>query len=259
MAFPYRIIESTVSSRSQFVQVEGYQPTYALFYLKKGVFTIETDGRKEEIKEGDCVLLSDHIYFRRSVLNPIEFLYVKFTHNQKCPYSFPIPCGKVVPKDRVRFIRNIELIEELSDNTDAQSAGYRDHLLLDILFQLSYEQQTKSHPTDNFIARDDLVSAAIAYIDSHIQQKILIGDICREIGTNASTLNFKFRREMNLSIGQFITNTRLKKAKRLLTSTTYSITEIAHRCGFENIYYFSNTFKRNSGLLPSEYRKGRAY
>ena len=256
MRFPYKIIESTISNRSQFVQVEGYQPSHALFYLKKGVFTIELDGSKEEIKEGECVILPDYIYFRRSVLNPIEFLYIKFTQNPKCPYSISIPFGKIVPKDYVRFVRNIELIEELSDNTDAQSTGYIEHLLLDILFQLSYEHQTENGTTDNFISRDHLVSAAIAYVDSHIQQKILIEDICREIGTNASTLNFKFRREMNLSIGQFITSARLKRGKRLLTSTTYSISEIAHRCGFENVYYFSNTFKRNLGLWPSEYRRG---
>ena len=37
--------------------------------------------------------------------------------------------------------------------------------------------------------------------------------------------------------------------------TSYSVAEIARRCGFENTYYFSNTFKKHQGCAPSAYRK----
>ena len=36
MQFPFRIIESSMTNRYQFDMVDGYQPTHAFFYLKKG-------------------------------------------------------------------------------------------------------------------------------------------------------------------------------------------------------------------------------
>ena len=256
MQFPYKIIDSEISNRIQFHQIEGYQPTHALFYLKKGRFTIEINGKKEEIGEHDCVLLPNYIYFRRNVSNPIEFVYVKFSNNSNCPYSFPIPFGKVKPKDKKRFITNIESIEKCIEAENALSVGYCEHLLLDILFQIFYEQLPDQSISEEYTCRDALVSATIEHIILHIEQKLLVEDICHEMCTNPSTLNFKFRRELGLSIGQFIARERIKKAKRLLTRTTYSISQIATKCGFENVYYFSNFFKKHTGIFPSKYRLG---
>ena len=69
-----------------------------------------------------------------------------------------------------------------------------------------------------------------------------------------STLNFRFRRTFNMSVGQYIVNEKMKKARRLLVGTTYSITELADRCGFENVYYFSNAFKKAHGISPVKYK-----
>ena len=112
MIFPYKIIESKISTRKEFVQTNGYQPTYALFYLKKGEFTIEINGITQQLGAGDCVLLPDYIFFRRAVLNPIEFVYVMFCRDFNCPYSFDIPFGKITFKDKERFCASIEAIEK---------------------------------------------------------------------------------------------------------------------------------------------------
>jgi AraC-like DNA-binding protein len=57
-----------------------------------------------------------------------------------------------------------------------------------------------------------------------------------------------------MSVGQYIVNEKMKKARHLLIGTTYSITEIADRCGFENVYYFSNVFKKVHGISPAKYK-----
>ncbi len=255
MLFPFKIIESRISSRDQFDILEGYQPTYALFYLKKGNFEIEIGGIKEKIGVGDCVILTDYIFFNRNVLKPIEFVYIKFAENPSCPYSFSIPYGKIKFKDERRFISSILAIEQTIMNDSSISVGYREHLLLDILFQIRFEQEPVNELFEDKKSYDDLVSSAVSYIAENIGEKILIEDICRSVGTNASTLNFKFRRHFDVSVGGFILNERIKKAKRLLVGTTYSISEIALRCGFDNVYYFSNTFKKVVNMSPSEYIK----
>ena len=254
MEFPYRIIESRMSTREEFVVTEGCQPTHALFYLKKGCFVMEQDGVTDEIRAGDCVILPDYVHFRRNVVEPIEFVYIKFAANRNCPYTFPIPFGKVTFRDQSRFAQNIANLEDILDRDDAASVGYREHLLMDILFQIHFAHSGQSSHPKVFLCDDKTVVAAAAYIGQHIGSKLLIADICIAAGTNPSTLNQKFRREFNMSVGQYVMCERMKKARHLLSSSTYPVCEIAQRCGFENVYYFSNAFKKHNGVSPTDYR-----
>lgn len=252
--YPFRFIESRYSKREEFHMTDGHQPTHALFYLKKGSFVVQVNNKKETVTAGDCYILPDYVNHHRNVVEPIEFVYVKFRGNPACPYTLDIPIGKVTFKDRNRFISNITALEKLLSKDDFLSAAAREHFLIDILFQIYFESTSEHKTSGNQACHDALVNSAIEYIDKHLTEKILIEEVCRNTGTNASTLNFKFRREFNMSIGQFITDMRIKKACRLLISTSYSVSEIASRCGFSDVYYFSNTFKKARGVSPSEYR-----
>lgn len=54
---------------------------------------------------------------------------------------------------------------------------------------------------------------------------------------------------------KFVTKMRIDYSKELLTTGIYSISEIADMCGYENVYYFSNVFKKNVGVSPKKYLK----
>ena len=50
-------------------------------------------------------------------------------------------------------------------------------------------------------------------------------------------------------------NQKIEKAKRLLKSVNYSITEVAVSCGFLDVLSFSRFFSKKVGVSPTEYRK----
>lgn len=255
MHIPFKIIESKTTMRKEFDVTDGFQPTNALFYLKEGNFIVEVDGSKEEFCAGDCIIFPDYIHFRRNVVTPIVFIYIRFAINEECPFTFELPYGKIEFQDKSRFLTNIKAMEQLLDNDDTLSVSYREHLLNDILYQIYFEHNKFDKLNKERQYHDPLIISAVSYILKNINQKIMIRDICRAVNVNASTLNFKFRRETSMSIGQFIINERMKKARHLVAGTTYSLSEIATRCGFENVYYFSNSFKKYYGISPSVYRK----
>lgn len=66
-----------------------------------------------------------------------------------------------------------------------------------------------------------------------------------------------FRREAGVTFQQFLAQTRIERASRLLVDTGLTISEIGARVGYEDPAYFSRFFRRQTGLTPSEYR-GRA-
>jgi AraC-like DNA-binding protein len=48
----------------------------------------------------------------------------------------------------------------------------------------------------------------------------------------------------------------MERAKSLLAETSLPISEISVRCGYENLFYFCNAFKKNEGMTPTEFRRG---
>ena len=247
----FQILRTTIASRQEFTVCDGYQETHAIFFLKEGSFRIEIDGVAEEIRAGDCVILPNDVRFRRSVVNPIVFVYIKFSRIPGAEPVLPLPHGKIRFKDRARFLSTIAAMEAFIDRRDALSRLYREHLLQDILLQAWQENEAVLERSSG----DSMVDNAIAYISENLEKKLRLDDLCNALGTNTSTLNYRFRRAVGISAGRYIQQEQMKRARQLLSSTTYSMTQIAAKCGFENAYYFSTAFKKCHGIPPSAYRK----
>jgi len=257
---PFRFIENKMTRREEFNVTEGRQPTFALFYLKEGSFRLRIGESETVIGAGDCAVFADDVDFTRSVITPISFIYLKFAQNPRCPFTLPLPTGKVVFQDAARFLANINRYEQLIDAADPRSLYYREHALEDILMQISaeYRGEREGETLEGLAdCHDPLVRRAVSLIRERICEKLTLTALCRALSTNPSTLNFKFRRELALSVGAYITAERMRVACRLLESTTFAVSDIAARCGYENIYYFSTVFHGYHGLSPTAYRRLR--
>ena len=75
--------------------------------------------------------------------------------------------------------------------------------------------------------------------------------------TKYGTSHFRklFTEIIGLSPLQYVNKVRMEKAKELLYSDINKISDIAELLGFENVYYFSNAFKKYYGLSPINYKK----
>ncbi len=81
-----------------------------------------------------------------------------------------------------------------------------------------------------------------------------LDQICEEISVSPAYFSTTFKKETGISFVQFLTNTRIEKAKELLKNSEYKTYEIAEKIGFSEPNYFSFAFKKNVGLSPSQYR-----
>lgn len=112
-----------------------------------------------------------------------------------------------------------------------------------------------SFSSDNIIHNTSRIKDVINYIHGHYMEKINLKDICDEINLSKGACCREFKKYMNCSIFEYITNYRLVMSEKLLITTNESITDIAYKCGFGSTSYFIEKFKLQAGMSPLTYRK----
>lgn len=98
------------------------------------------------------------------------------------------------------------------------------------------------------------IQSALSYINKHIYNSISLTDIAAKHHVSNSYFSRLFKQSTGMNFVDYITDKRLKKAKKLLTSTELKTYEVATKVGYSEPRYFSQLFKRRTGLTPSEYR-----
>ena len=100
-----------------------------------------------------------------------------------------------------------------------------------------------------------LVRQAMAYVHEHYADAISRQDMARHVALSEDYLTFCFRKEVGLTPIAYLNRYRVQQARRLLTDTSKTITEIALEVGFSESGYFSRVFRREVGLPPEAYRQ----
>lgn len=111
-------------------------------------------------------------------------------------------------------------------------------------------QNPKSTQTSNRIE----VVKVIEYIHDNIEKKITTNDMAKQVNMSVTHFVRIFKKEIGLTPNEYILKTRLGKAKKLLSTQEYTVTEIAMKCGFGSSAYLSDRFFCAFKITPSEYR-----
>ena len=81
-----------------------------------------------------------------------------------------------------------------------------------------------------------------------------IDDISNEIGMSRSVLYNKVKATTGMTPIDFVRHIRIKKACEMLRNTDNTLTSISFAVGFTDPKYFSKVFKKETGIVPTEYR-----
>ena len=100
-------------------------------------------------------------------------------------------------------------------------------------------------------------AAALAkeYMTKHYAHSISLEDIASYAGVSANYLCTLFKQDLNCSVFDFLTQTRIEHAKEMLRHEQVKIYEIALAVGYGEPKYFCRVFKKTTGLSPMEYRQ----
>lgn len=100
------------------------------------------------------------------------------------------------------------------------------------------------------------VVETLRYISEHYgEPEMNISQVAESLGISEGHLSHVFKKETGRTLGSYITDYRIQKAKELLRDFRSKVYEVAEAVGYRDITYFSAAFKKAVGVSPSEYQK----
>ncbi|MFX3631945.1 MAG: response regulator [Candidatus Pristimantibacillus sp.] len=85
--------------------------------------------------------------------------------------------------------------------------------------------------------------------------EVSLTEVAAKVHLNACYLSQYFKQQTGSKFVDYVVSVRMEEAKMLVVRTSLRISEIAERLGYNDIAYFSNTFKKSTGKTPLEFRK----
>lgn len=137
------------------------------------------------------------------------------------------------------MFKELDRLYSLQDFT----AWLRD-LLLPVCEVMNRRSSQKHRKTIDFIMR---------YVQKHYAEDITLDVLAEKVYLTRNYLSQIFKQETGENFNNYMTRIRMDKAKELMLTGNYKIFEISQMVGYKNNAYFSQLFKKHTGLNPSEF------
>ena len=153
--------------------------------------------------------------------------------------SIVAPEGDIAAADTLRLARSIEMLCQFF-------AALRTGRLVAVEGQPGFSEGDISR-----------IAAAKRIVDERWHEKLTIDNIARSCGINRDKLTRGFRELYHCSVGEALSERRLRQARTLLAASDLPVASIGYRCGYLNNASFTRAFSRRFGMAPTAMRRMR--
>ncbi|HEY3313998.1 MAG TPA: AraC family transcriptional regulator [Bacillota bacterium] len=266
---PYGILLQEKRHAPDFRMAEHYHHLYQVFYLLGGHGLARLGGRDYPVGADSVVFVpaeQPHVLIDQPD-DPIFLFVLAFsadalghhpenrqlltTFSRRPPMIGPGQPSMVAVKERLRRI--------LYEQT-ALRPGYPIAIraeLLSILLQL----HRATIPEDGRVVLGDLaaddrpVHDVKRYLEEHYYEPLRVEAMARVARLSPRRLGERFKRLTGRTLIQYLTELRVREAKRLLTATDKEIMAVCFEVGYDNLSHFYRVFKKHTGLTPRRFRQ----
>ena len=185
--------------------------------------------------------LLDSKLLERRIMKPIKDMFERSSHG--ILFSKKIS-KKILPKlqqlsktDSINYF--LELISILQD------------------LALSTNQRLLSTYSGNYkdFENSDKIKVIYEFIQENYSSKITLSEVSELVNMSPVSFNRFIKKRTGKTFVEYVNDTRIGFASRWLIEEKLSISEIAYKCGFNNIANFNRIFKKSKKCTPSHYRE----
>lgn len=218
---------------------------YDLTFVLSGSLTYFLDGKKYVIEKNDAMLARPNTLRQRLKGNtPVSYVNFNFLANDDIILPDKILMKNII-SPTIRHIISSVPSKRLSPFFYTKEK--MTNILNYILLELTDSETLRSH--------NRYIIEIIHYINENIHKPLTLSEICKHVHLTKEYTAKLFKKEMGITLTDFINKNKMKVAKDMIFSTKTDLTEIAVQLGYQNYSYFSRTFKKFFLNSPAEYRK----
>lgn len=247
-----------------------WHPDYELIRVQEGVLHLDLDGSRFRLQAGDIALVTDGV-----------------CHSgipEDCVYECLVfDLGSFVAQNRIgshqvlNILRHQQTVQPLLPREDRELIAVLEQLFTAMreptdgcklfvqgcLYQfLGFVIRDKLYDQSGTIARRNRnqqtsLKNAITYIEENYAGHISLDDLARAAGMNRKYFCSFFHNMTHRTPVEYLNSYRIEQACEQLLNTDLTVAEIAGRCGFSDVSYFTKTFHRYMGITPLNCRKKR--
>jgi AraC-like DNA-binding protein len=238
-------------------------PAFLIVYYRQGSTSLHCGDHTILLKPGSFYVFQPYRIYsgERVSREPLEFAFLQF---DIAPYitrrSF---CEALLnAEDEISgkyqgLGRRLDSLAGTSLRRDGREATLRQlakYLTAQIIYDF-LEQSDRKEVLPN-AHESVLINRAFEYVAAHLSDPVMINEIVKYAATSKTSLDKAFRKVLNQTPQQAILQFKIERSLEMLQQDL-SIKSISRELGFSSSYHFSNTFKKITGIRPTEYRESR--
>lgn len=243
-------------------------------YVDKGEIDIELGDKHYRLEQGNIAFHQPNEYHNLSATGDIapNLIVVSFKCNSPAMNFFKnriLPLSDIEKGDLATIIKEAmncfsspledTYLTKLSRNKTPMPDSEQlislslEHLLISLY--RNFGGMAKNTSTLRQGIQHDIVKSILNYMQEHICEKLYISQIAQAVNMSKSSVSTIFKEKMNDGVISYFIKMKIDTSKVLIREGKYNISQISFYLGFDSIHTFSRTFKKITGMTPTEYGK----
>lgn len=252
---PFSLSVDIERSKTMLSDSANWHESLEIQLCNEGSGFVIIDGIKYDFSKNDIVIVNTNSIHYTGTEDHMKYSCL-IIDSKFCEEADIYPVSFVF-NNHLRSDSLLNLIGELkkqSDNTkDVCRVAKMKCTVLKILIEIrqNHTQGIKPDITkDSF----DTIKKTIKFIRENYSEKLCLEKISKYVLIDKYTLSREFKKYTEQTVVEYINSYRCQKATELIWDGE-TISKAAIMCGFNNMSFFTKTFKKHMGKLPSSYKR----
>lgn len=207
------------------------------------------------VAPGDIVVVNSYVAHQTLPEDTLEYDCLIVSNDFCMENGINVDALQFSPK--IRDSRTYEVFRRVSREYAGQTPSRTARIRSSVLELMIWLWENHSAQKDGAAQTDrgvQSVISAIDYIRGNLSRRLSVEEIADNAGFSKFYFLRLFKKVTGCTLVQYINLLRCEQAKEMLKSGKFTVKQTAIECGFDNLSYFTNVFKKYTGTLPNAVR-----
>ncbi|MCL9659621.1 AraC family transcriptional regulator [Paenibacillus hunanensis] len=243
-------------------------------YVESGEAMIECNAKPIHVQAGDLIVLNSHDLHQGISLSSelVYYALIADLQSLQSPSQDAVETRFITPMTQNRLIFHSyirgdtglqrcmeDIIDEFRDRRIGHELAVKSlmYRLLALLVRGYVDDLSDWRHTENRMRNVERFTPILQHIEQHYAEEMTIEQLAELAGLSRFHFSRVFRELTGRTVTEYVNQVRINRAEYLLLNTGMTVSEVAMAAGYNDISYFSRTFKKYRDRAPSDARAGR--